>query len=222
MDGRARMAGCSCACRPARPPHRLRLRCGDRRCPLRARSRSRRVLHRPGTCIRCGRRRRARACRRGSGDAGSRADARHSRFSMLVDAISRDRRIQTGVWLCLLPALCFGTLSVLAPLRLSDLGWGAAAVGATYLVSAGARGSLGAGARPDSRIDTAACRRFARRSPDPRSWRFSCRGRTAPCCLRCSSSARASRSEASGHPQCHWSPMQRRREGSTTATRSRS
>jgi MFS family permease len=47
-----------------------------------------------------------------------------------------DRRIQTGVWLCLLPALLFGTLSVLAPLRLSDLGWGAAAVGATFLVSA--------------------------------------------------------------------------------------
>jgi MFS family permease len=47
-----------------------------------------------------------------------------------------DRKIQTGVWLCLLPALLFGTLSVLAPLRLSDLGWGAAAVGATFLVSA--------------------------------------------------------------------------------------
>src|SRR5690349_5800813 len=56
---------------------------------------------------------------------------------MLLEAITRDRRIQTGVWLCLLPALCFGTLSVLAPLRLSDLGWGAAAVGAVYLVSAG-------------------------------------------------------------------------------------
>jgi MFS family permease len=49
----------------------------------------------------------------------------------------RDRRIQTGVWLCLLPALLFGTLSVLAPLRLSELGWGAVAVGATFLVSAG-------------------------------------------------------------------------------------
>ena len=56
---------------------------------------------------------------------------------MLVDAIRFDRRIQGGVWLCLLPALLFGTLSVLAPLRLSDLGWGAAAVGGTYLVSAG-------------------------------------------------------------------------------------
>ena len=55
----------------------------------------------------------------------------------LVDALVRNRTIQTGVWLCLLPALCFGTLSVLAPLRLSDLGWGATAVGATYLVSAG-------------------------------------------------------------------------------------
>jgi MFS family permease len=51
-------------------------------------------------------------------------------------AALRARTIQTGVWLCLLPALLFGTLSVLAPLRLSDLGWGAAAIGATYLVSA--------------------------------------------------------------------------------------
>jgi MFS family permease len=47
------------------------------------------------------------------------------------------RRIQIPVWLCLLPALLFGNLSVLAPLRLSDLGWGAAAVGGTYLVMAG-------------------------------------------------------------------------------------
>jgi MFS family permease len=47
------------------------------------------------------------------------------------------RPIQIGIWLCLLPALLFGNLSVLAPLRLSHLGWGAAAVGATYLVSAG-------------------------------------------------------------------------------------
>jgi MFS family permease len=56
---------------------------------------------------------------------------------MLGDALRFDRRIQAGVWLCLLPALLFGTLSVLAPLRLSDLGWGAVAVGGTYLVSAG-------------------------------------------------------------------------------------
>ena len=57
-------------------------------------------------------------------------------LSALFSAL-RTRPIQTGVWLTLLPALCFGTLSVLAPLRLSDLGWSATAVGATYLVSAG-------------------------------------------------------------------------------------
>jgi MFS family permease len=51
------------------------------------------------------------------------------------------RRIQIPMWLCLLPALLFGNLSVLAPLRLSDLGWGAAAVGATYLVMAAVEAS---------------------------------------------------------------------------------
>jgi MFS family permease len=54
---------------------------------------------------------------------------------MLFEALGV-RRIRIGVWLVLLPALLFGNLSVLAPLRLSHLGWGAAAVGATYLVSA--------------------------------------------------------------------------------------
>ncbi len=46
------------------------------------------------------------------------------------------RRIQISIWLCLVPALLFGNLGVLAPLRLSQLGWGAAAVGGTYLVMA--------------------------------------------------------------------------------------
>jgi MFS family permease len=47
------------------------------------------------------------------------------------------RPIQIGLWLCVIPSLLFGNLSVLAPLRLSQLGWGAAGVGATYLVAAG-------------------------------------------------------------------------------------
>lgn len=64
------------------------------------------------------------------------APQRQQPLSALVNALRYNRTIQTGVWLCLLPALCFGTLSVLAPLRLSDLGWGAAAIGAIYLVSA--------------------------------------------------------------------------------------
>src|SRR5437762_13466002 len=61
------------------------------------------------------------------------APERPQPIRMLFEAITRDRVIQVGVWLCLIPALLFGTLSVLAPLRLSALGWGAAAVGATYL-----------------------------------------------------------------------------------------
>ena len=48
----------------------------------------------------------------------------------------RSRPIRIGTWLTLLPALLFGNLGVLAPLRLADLGWGAVAVGATYLTSA--------------------------------------------------------------------------------------
>jgi MFS family permease len=64
------------------------------------------------------------------------APERPQPLSTLFHALAL-RRIQIGVWLTVLPALLFGNLSVLAPLRLSDLGWGAAAVGATYLVSAG-------------------------------------------------------------------------------------
>jgi MFS family permease len=56
-------------------------------------------------------------------------------LAMLFQALGA-RRIRIGIWLVALPALLFGTLGVLAPLRLSHLGWSAAAVGATYLVSA--------------------------------------------------------------------------------------
>ena len=53
----------------------------------------------------------------------------------LVAAIA-DRRMLAGCWLVVLPSLLFGTLSVLAPLRLSALGFGAVAIGATFLCSA--------------------------------------------------------------------------------------
>jgi MFS family permease len=46
-------------------------------------------------------------------------------------------RIALGVWLVALPALFFGTLSVLAPLRLEDLGFTAVAIGALWLGTAG-------------------------------------------------------------------------------------
>jgi MFS family permease len=48
-----------------------------------------------------------------------------------------DRRMLTGFWFVVLPALLFGTLSVLAPLRLSALGYGPVAIGAVFLCSAG-------------------------------------------------------------------------------------
>jgi MFS family permease len=50
-------------------------------------------------------------------------------------AAIRDRRFLLAVWLVTLPALLFGTLSVLGPLRLSELGAGAVAIGAIWLVA---------------------------------------------------------------------------------------
>jgi len=48
----------------------------------------------------------------------------------------RDRRVLAGAWLTALPALFFGTVSVLAPLRLDDLGATTAGVAAVFLVAA--------------------------------------------------------------------------------------
>ena len=56
-------------------------------------------------------------------------------LSALVDAL-RSRRILLGVWFVVLPALFFGTLSVLAPLRLDELGFSALAIGALWLCNA--------------------------------------------------------------------------------------
>jgi MFS family permease len=54
----------------------------------------------------------------------------------LLDAL-RDPAVVAGGWLVLLPALLFGVLGVLAPLRLDELGFGAVAIGATFLIAAG-------------------------------------------------------------------------------------
>ena len=54
---------------------------------------------------------------------------------VLLEAL-RNRRIAVGVWFVTLPALFFGTLGVLAPLRLEDLGWGAVAIGTLWLTTA--------------------------------------------------------------------------------------
>jgi MFS family permease len=47
-----------------------------------------------------------------------------------------DRRVLAAAWFVVLPALLFGTVSVLAPLRLSALGFGAVGIGAVFLGTA--------------------------------------------------------------------------------------
>ena len=47
----------------------------------------------------------------------------------------RDRRLLGGLWLVMLPGLLFGTLTVLAPLRLADLGVSAVGIGAVFLTA---------------------------------------------------------------------------------------
>jgi predicted MFS family arabinose efflux permease len=53
----------------------------------------------------------------------------------LVAAL-RDGRVAGGIWLIAVPGLLFGTIGVLAPLRLDELGVGAAAIGAAWLGAA--------------------------------------------------------------------------------------
>lgn len=52
------------------------------------------------------------------------------------------RRIAAAVWLVALPALVAGAVEVIVPLRLSDLGAGAATVGAAFLAAAAVEGAL--------------------------------------------------------------------------------
>jgi predicted MFS family arabinose efflux permease len=51
-------------------------------------------------------------------------------------AALRDGRVGGGMWLIAVPGLLFGTVSVLAPLRLDDLGVGASGIAATWLAAA--------------------------------------------------------------------------------------
>lgn len=50
--------------------------------------------------------------------------------------------VAASVWFVALPALLFGALGVLAPLRLADLGLGSIAIGATFLVAAGLEAAI--------------------------------------------------------------------------------
>ena len=59
-------------------------------------------------------------------------------------AALRDGRVAGGIWLVAVPGLMFGTIGVLAPLRLDELGATATAIGAVWLVAA----ALEAGVSP--------------------------------------------------------------------------
>jgi MFS family permease len=48
----------------------------------------------------------------------------------------REARVVVGMWLMAMPGLLFGTIGVLAPLRLDDLGAGAGAIAAAFLLAA--------------------------------------------------------------------------------------
>jgi MFS family permease len=55
----------------------------------------------------------------------------------LLFAALRNRAIALSIWFVVLPALLFGALGVLAPLRLEDLGFTAVAIGVLWLCTAG-------------------------------------------------------------------------------------
>lgn len=58
-----------------------------------------------------------------------------ARLGTLLASLT-DRRVAAGMWLTTLPAVMFGTVAVLAPLQLDELGAGTAAIAAAFLVAA--------------------------------------------------------------------------------------
>ena len=65
----------------------------------------------------------------------ARAPSPPPRLATLLEAL-RDRGVQLGIWLMCVPGLLFGTLNVLAPLRMDALGAGAAVIAGCFLVAA--------------------------------------------------------------------------------------
>ncbi len=58
-----------------------------------------------------------------------------SRVRTLLASLG-DRRVLAGMWLTTLPGLLFGTLAVLGPLRMDELGAGTTAIAAAWLIAA--------------------------------------------------------------------------------------
>lgn len=55
---------------------------------------------------------------------------------------ARSREVISGIWLVSLAAFLLGVISVVAPLRLDELGWGAVGISAAFLVAAGLEGAM--------------------------------------------------------------------------------
>jgi MFS family permease len=55
---------------------------------------------------------------------------------------ARTREVISGIWLVSLAAFLLGVISVVAPLRLDELGWGAVGISAAFLVAAGLEGAM--------------------------------------------------------------------------------
>ena len=145
VDGRARVARRRVAAREARRADRHGVRRRGRRRALRPGARRHRLGRRDRLDVRRGRRSPRSASSAGRPRRRPPRRASRSRSARSSRAL-RDRRVLLALWLVVLPALLFGTLSVLAPLRLSALGFGSVAIGAVCL----ARAALEIGATTSS------------------------------------------------------------------------
>jgi MFS family permease len=66
----------------------------------------------------------------------ARAPTQPPRATALLEAVS-DPEVVRGIWLMTIPGLLFGTIGVLAPLRLDELGAGAVAIAGCFFAAAG-------------------------------------------------------------------------------------
>ena len=116
-------------------------------------------------------------------------------------AVARAPAVRIGMTLILIPGMVFGAIDVLLPLRLDDLGAGAGAIAAVFLVAALTEAVGGAGLRADRRplrsadAEQGGARREHGRGPASSS------SRRKPGCWASSSSSRRRRSASSGRPR---------------------
>jgi MFS family permease len=60
----------------------------------------------------------------------------------LLRGALREPRVTAGIWIVALPAILLGVVSVLGPLELDDVGWGATGIAVVFLLAAGIESGL--------------------------------------------------------------------------------